>query len=209
MTTPEIRNFDTLEFSEEEKTFVLGAVSSYISQLSSGNENPIDKIRAMSQTLDDINEERIIKAKQKPSCKKGCAHCCYIQVNITEWEADSIMDFLKESKAEFTEEEKERLKHQSEIKNDSEYILSPHRRCIFLMDNNECGIYPVRPLACRNYYVYNDPEDCNTFNDKASGRTLVDFDLNTLPPILAIMQLSQLNSLPRLLYPKFLTNTNF
>lgn len=29
-----------------------------------------------------------------------------------------------------------------------------------LLENNECSIYPVRPLICRGYFVSSDPRSC-------------------------------------------------
>ena len=190
-------NYEDLEFSQNEKDFVMNAISSYKKQLNSSDEPIKDKTMAMLITLDEINDGRISKAKNKPSCKKGCGHCCHIQVGASAWEAETILEFMKHKGMEFKKQDIEKLKAQATISNDSEYILSPHRRCVFLGQDNLCQIYEARPGACRNYYVYNDPEDCNTYNDKASGRTLVDFDLNTMPVILTLMELGGNDSLPR------------
>lgn len=195
-------DFQSLEFSQYQKDFVLYAKSNYVNQLLNSKESTKNKVMAIYDLLDSINKERINKAQEKPSCKKGCAHCCYIQVAATEWEIDVILEWMKHHNLEFTNEEIQHIKNQALIKNDKEYIISPHRKCVFLQPNNECGIYEVRPSACRNYYVYNDPKECDTFNPNAIGRTLVDFDLNTVPPILALMETSKMDSMPKHLIKK-------
>jgi Fe-S-cluster containining protein len=93
--------------------------------------------------------------------------------------------------------DKEKLKIQAQIENEKEYLISPNRRCVFLGQNNLCTIYEVRPSACRNYFVFNPKEDCDTFNDKTTGKTLVNFDLESVAPIMALMSISPTNTLPR------------
>lgn len=94
------------------------------------------------------------------SCKKGCAHCCKIEVRCTDTEVEIIMDHLEKTGDLFDEDEIGYLQKQSEIP-DAEYVLSRERDCVFLDDNNECSIYEVRPMACRTYLVASPPEDCN------------------------------------------------
>lgn len=193
---PEILgDFDSLEFNDTQREFVINATASYVAQLSRSGFTEKDKVLGMYDVLDEINGERIAKSKDKPSCKKGCAHCCHIRVAATEMEANVVIDYMNHNDMNFNEEEVERLKKQAAISDDLEYMLSPHRRCVFLGEGNLCKIYDVRPSACRNYYVYNDPKDCDTYNTQhIDGKTLVDFDLNTIPPILALMQLSDMQT---------------
>lgn len=43
--------------------------------------------------------------------------------------------------------------------------------CIFLHpDTGDCGVYPVRPNACRAISVYSDPKECKTHNFSAVKR---------------------------------------
>lgn len=200
--TTEIQTFETMEFSQEQKMFVSSAVEGYKQQLKRANCSQNEKTLAMLEAIDEINQDNFNAHSDKPSCRKGCAHCCYIQVGSTGYEVDLILDYMKKNNMMFTQEQISTLEKQAAIPDDAAYILSPDRRCVFLKENNECGIYPVRPATCRNYYVFNDPEDCNTFNHNNSGRTLVHFDINTMPPIITLMDISEVNSLPRLLIKK-------
>lgn len=194
-------NFEDFDLPDDLKLATKMAVDSYISQLNESSQLTKYKVKALYDIIDEVNEDSF-KGKQQPSCSKGCAHCCYIQVSTTEWEADLILDYMKHYNLEFEPKDIERLKKQAVCKDDSDYILSPDRKCVFLQDDNSCGIYEVRPSTCRNYYVFNDPSECDTFNDKASGRTLVNFNLDSVIPIMALMQTSKHDTMPRLLLEK-------
>ena len=202
---PEIfGDYENLEFSQFQKDFLSDAKDQYVKQLST-DDSIKDKTLAMYDVIDGINQESFV-GKDQPSCKKGCAHCCYIQVGTFEWEIITILEYMKAKGLEFEPEELEILEKQALIKNDKEYIQSPHRRCVFLQKDNMCGIYEVRPSACRNYYVFSDPSECDTFNDKASGRTLVNFNLDTVAPILALMELSEMKPMAKHLLEKLKSN---
>jgi Fe-S-cluster containining protein len=199
---PEILgDYDSVEFSEHQKDFVNHAKNNYIAQLNT-NDPIKEKVLAMYDVIDEINKDSFAPPKDQPSCKKGCSHCCFIQVATMEWEIITILEYMKHQGLEFEPEELELLEKQALIKDDKEYIVSPHRRCVFLGKDNLCGIYPVRPSACRNYYVFSDPSECDTFNPNASGRTLVNFNLDTIAPILALMELSEMKPMAKHLLQK-------
>lgn len=201
-------DFKDFDLPQSVKNKVNAVIDNYINQLNSNTESTDEKVKAMYSVIDEVNEDSF-KGKQQPSCKKGCAHCCYIQVGTTEWEVDLILNWMKSKGLEFTEEELKKIELQANLKDDVEYILSPHRKCVFLGADNMCGIYEVRPAACRNYYVFNDPEDCNTFKGDIGTKTLVNFHLDTITPIMALMQMSELGTLPKLLFKKLKNEDNF
>lgn len=199
---PEILgNYEDMEFSDGQKAFVLYAKNQYIKQVS-GSEPIPEKTMGLYDVIDSINKETFKPPKDQPSCRKGCAHCCYIQVSAMEWEVITLLEYMKGKGLEFEEDDIQRLKYQAAIKDDKEYVISPHRRCVFLDEDNTCQIYEARPSACRNYYVFSDPSDCDTFNPNASGRTLVNFNLDTITPILALMELSEMKPLAQHLLNK-------
>lgn len=195
------QNFEDLQFSNDQINFINRAKESYIDQIENLEDcSEPEKIFQYLATLDNINKENIDKLEVKPSCRKGCAHCCHITVGTTKREAELILDYMDKSGKKFTEDQLQRMSEQAKIPflDTLTYTLSPFRKCAFLGDNNECTIYEVRPAACRNYYVMNPPEDCDTYNTTfTDGRTLVHFDINTVPPVLALMEFSQLKSLPQ------------
>ena len=187
-------NYEDMQFTEQQKAFILWAKDEYIKQISGTQPIP-EKVMAMYEVIDSINTDSFAPPRDQPSCRKGCAHCCYIQVAATEWEVITILEYMKHIGLEFEESDLQRIKDQAAIKNDKDYITSPHRKCVFLGEGNLCQIYEARPAACRNYYVFSDPEECNTFNPNASGRTLVSFNIDSITPILALMELSEMKPL--------------
>lgn len=205
---PEILgSYEDMEFSDAQKQFAIYARDQYVNQLK-GIESIPEKTMAMYDVIDEINKESFKPPKDQPSCKKGCAHCCYIQVATTEWEVITILEYMKHKGLEFEESDIQKLKLQAAIKDDKEYIESPHRRCVFLGEDNTCQIYEARPSACRNYYVFSDSSECDTFNPNASGRTLVNFNIDTITPILALMETSKMKPLAKHLIKKLEKNEN-
>lgn len=100
------------------------------------------------------------------SCKKGCAFCCSIHVDITSDEAFLLTELAKSTHAKL---DKEKLQRQAN-KNISTWkeLKVEDRRCIFLNDVNECTVYKCRPSVCRNYRVISKPELCDMENKESS-----------------------------------------
>lgn len=91
------------------------------------------------------------------SCKKGCSHCCYIDVEITKDEAELLAKVCDDN--DFTPD-MDMLRALSKGKANVPY---EDRACIFLdKEKGECKVYGNRPLACRKYFVVNDPDRCNS-----------------------------------------------
>jgi uncharacterized protein len=90
------------------------------------------------------------KRNQKIACHKGCFKCCLKpDVPISEIEFVGISWYSSEMISDST------------IRNKLKKQLRNHRKnlkCPFLLDG-VCSIYPIRPLACREYYVFGKPCD--------------------------------------------------
>lgn len=73
-----------------------------------------------------------------------CAYCCKgLGPRLTEKDIERISKFLKISNDKF-------IKDYLVVDEDNDYIFSKIP-CPFLMDDNYCFIYDVRPKACREY----------------------------------------------------------
>ena len=126
---------------------------------------------------------------KKVSCKKGCTYCCLHWVeDVYSFEAEIIADYTKKNFPKrvntiikrFQEDEEELVRlndimEQKLIENqedkkiasidttdlllDSFYQIK--RKCAFLSDDRTCIIYKVRPLTCRIYVSFSDPEFCS------------------------------------------------
>jgi len=103
--------------------------------------------------INDIGTQKELKyeikiRKQKMACKKGCHICCLKpDVPICELEINGISWYVSE-KVENPEIRKMLNKQLSES--------NIHVECPFLVQKS-CSIYPVRPLACREFYVFGKP----------------------------------------------------
>jgi len=88
------------------------------------------------------------KNKRKIACTQGCYNCCLNPiVPITQIELMGISWYVSEIINDYAM--RTILKQQMQ---DHEDKLS----CPFLI-NHECSIYPIRPIACREYHVIGNP----------------------------------------------------
>ncbi|WP_213412108.1 YkgJ family cysteine cluster protein [Xylanibacillus composti] len=132
------------------------------------------------QRLLEVVDEEIATIEQQtqlaPSCRKGCAHCCYYPIVITPLEAKLIIAYVDV----LPERDKERvaghlqqyfrqyrsqlreLREQSyEEADDKRLYKSLHLPCPMLdTQSGSCLAYAVRPIPCRTYLNYSDPRVC-------------------------------------------------
>jgi Fe-S-cluster containining protein len=94
---------------------------------------PVIRLKEVLNTADQIFDH----AGKFAACARGCGHCCYVSVPITQFEARFMGDNLNIKPIEL----KQSIKHEL-----SEF--SSHTPCPFLV-NSECSIYEYRPLTCR------------------------------------------------------------
>jgi Fe-S-cluster containining protein len=90
------------------------------------------------------------------SCKKGCAWCCHINLDISEAEGMIILYYCKQQGIEINWDY---LQRQSGLTNLTR-PKSDCSACLFLDKDKSCKIYSVRPLGCRKYFVVSPPELC-------------------------------------------------
>jgi len=134
-------------------------ISDQSARITAGIPDKKQALLALYREIDASNLKQQAEYTDPPiSCKKGCSFCCSIRVDATQLEVDVVVDYMKEKHIKVSENT---LKHQS-VLDVGEYFLSPHRKCTFLDDQGLCKIYPVRPFACRNYFVVSPPEHCDT-----------------------------------------------
>ncbi len=87
-------------------------------------------------------------------CRSGCAHCCQLRVAAFPHELIGIYLYVKRMYSpEKVQEIKNRIKMQFEVIKG--FTLDEHLttnvQCP-LLEDNMCGVYPVRPLACAGYH---------------------------------------------------------
>lgn len=125
-----------------------------------------DEIQAMEKTVD-----------LQPACRMGCAFCCYFPIVINKMEANLIknaIDRMKPDRKQFIQ--KHLLRYFQQYKEpvkelgNLDIVNHPDAKrvykeanlpCPFLNpETNACLIYEVRPLPCRSYVNYTDPDVC-------------------------------------------------
>ena len=86
-------------------------------------------------------------------CRTGCAGCCLLAVHATFPEAVVIASKLSQLQTTQLSAYISRLKQALSTLSDLKSYLKSHRQsvgpCPFLDGQNNCSIYPVRPLSCR------------------------------------------------------------
>jgi Fe-S-cluster containining protein len=93
--------------------------------------------------LDDVAYDAHIEAFEKVDCLE-CANCCKsISPIVIDRDIDRISKFLKMKRADVIDQ-------YFEIDEDDDYVFK-ETPCSFLMPDNYCMIYEVRPRACREY----------------------------------------------------------
>lgn len=102
-----------------------------------------------------------IDANSPIACYKGCVYCCSNAVFILPFEAICIVNYMHDN---FQSNNIELLKERNSKKNEStkkmriKEVLHYKHPCPLLV-NNTCGVYRVRPVACR-IYLSMDVQSC-------------------------------------------------
>ncbi|MBN1130959.1 MAG: hypothetical protein JXA71_18360 [Chitinispirillaceae bacterium] len=137
--------------------------------------------------LEQYQQAIISASGMRPSCAKGCADCCCHWVeDVNSFEAEIIAGYIKkhysdrvpriieacrrgnkrlERLNELVEERVVAAEKMPEGKIDGiELLLASfyqlQEECP-LLENNECLVYPVRPITCRMYVRFSDPLRCH------------------------------------------------
>jgi len=131
-------------------------------------------VKAFYEMFDEVLADKVTGV----SCKKGCYLCCRQNVTIWDAEASVIVAYCKEHDIKIPRAYlEEQLKHgwREVAKTDIGW-------CTFLKDG-VCSIYPVRPLACRKYFVASPPQLCDTVKFPADQGHRVAVAIFTIPEI--------------------------
>lgn len=103
----------------------------------------------------------------KPCCTKGCHACCSELVIASNAEVDYILESLSEvDKAIIAAKLPEWIEKVKPLLNQNcieEKLALSYRLlnapCVFLKDGL-CSVYERRPMGCRVYFAYSNPENC-------------------------------------------------
>lgn len=168
-------------------TFALpvgGGVLNASAMLPAGHTT-LTQLLPIVQNLENAITGRVVVEAQAAgspiSCRAGCAACCRQMVPVSLFEAEALMAWLRTLPQGRRAELEGRFHRALSDLRDAgviEKVLDPkwgmeegfateiaiayfnaHVACPFL-ENENCGIYSIRPLACREYMVTSPPELC-------------------------------------------------
>lgn len=111
------------------------------------------------------------------ACRRGCIHCCYNQVALTEPEALYLGRYLLETRdaRELRDLETRTRALAERLKGKSwrEIGMARHRLPCLFLENGGCSVYPARPLACRGWNSV-DADRCLQSNLSGDALTLIE-----------------------------------
>jgi hypothetical protein len=128
--------------------------------------------------LVDREVRRSIEKGRRPTCSKGCSHCCRQEIYVPRAEVEAIVEWLESSAPDLVDGLKTRIAawldwYRSDYpklvaggiaRSDAFYSHGPP--CPALIDD-ACAIYPVRPVFCRTHYVTSPADACRPAGDPA------------------------------------------
>lgn len=112
----------------------------FLERISSRHMNPLKRIKKIYEYADKEWSKRYAS---RATCKKGCGHCCHVNIGITAYEAQYI---AVTHKVDLDASDVKRLNFTGVV-------------CPFLVDNC-CSIYEVRPMVCRVFASFEPVEKC-------------------------------------------------
>lgn len=115
------------------------------------------------------------------ACAAGCAFCCYHPVDITAPEAFAMAAYLRTalSAAEFEAIAARLVANAERIQTLTHDAHALAKIPCAMLDNGQCGVYPVRPFACRAWHSTSAArcEAIFTYGDPLSMIPPLDMDL--------------------------------
>ncbi|QGH34701.1 YkgJ family cysteine cluster protein [Gracilibacillus salitolerans] len=151
-----------------------------VDQLIDSNLSPDQKlVHSFQLLLEAVSTEieQMEKAVElEPTCRMGCAFCCYFPIVINKMEAKLIENSIRQ----MPKERKERLEkhfanyyreYKGKVDQFSNLDVADQNKkynykksllpCVMLdTETNQCLAYEIRPLPCRTYVNYSDPTVC-------------------------------------------------
>src|SRR5713226_572920 len=117
------------------------------------------------------------KPEDRPACRRGCAACCHQLVPLTTLEAQRIAQYVsrlpraeRRDLGKAVDRQQQRFSAWAAARpaggiQDRAVNLDYLRQripCPFLGPENECRIYPVRPIICRGHHALGSNANCQT-----------------------------------------------
>jgi Fe-S-cluster containining protein len=144
---------------------------------------PLIALEQLSASL-DAESDRLLKlargqpaSEDRPACRRGCAACCHQLVPLSTLEAQRVAGHIsrlpraeRRELVKSVDRQAQRFAVWAATKPPGgpqdrlvniDY-LKQHIPCPFLGSQNECRVYPVRPLVCRGHHALGTNANCQT-----------------------------------------------
>jgi Fe-S-cluster containining protein len=157
--------------------------SSDSSCCSTAFKNTFQEIYSLFETYQNTV---INNSSYRKTCRRGCAYCCFHWVeDVNSFEAEIISEYLKSHAPhkidtiilQCKEDQQileniesltiDKLHKNNEIPEIDQFDLAlsvfyqMQRPCPLLLETGACSIYSIRPLTCRIYMSFSEPEFCH------------------------------------------------
>lgn len=117
----------------------VAAMDAKLASAMRGNASAVSRLKKITDVMDEVAKVR----EPHVVCKAGCSACCHMQVEMTDVEAERI------SRATGTRSQMLAPgRHTTPV----EKLGRKDTPCPFLK-NNQCSIYDVRPVMCRDMAI--------------------------------------------------------
>jgi Fe-S-cluster containining protein len=147
---------------EETKSIIVEGMDHYIREYKNKlqNFNSESVAYGFMKLVDQNIKDTLPPIGEKISCKKGCAYCCSINVDISAEEAILLINYCEKNKIEI---DWQKLEIQKEYNHTNYLSLDKEsRKCVFLSNDNICKVYKYRPISCRKYASLDKPKKCDS-----------------------------------------------
>lgn len=158
------------DMGDEELKLLVDMHDHYEGELLRVKRNAINP-ESIAASIHRVIDEHILHAaaadekSQAVTCREGCAHCCKLNVDIDQNEGFLLLEAAKEKGIEIDWARVKRQASHTGTRWHDQPIID--RTCVFLGEDNRCGVYEFRPSACRRYFALNDPDDCDAIKHPA------------------------------------------
>lgn len=113
---------------------------------------PASEAAAVAAELLD-RSNALLERDQRVACRRGCAHCCVTVASVSPPEIFRVAGWLRRNRAGSPELGREAVLARCVEKSRPTLaeMFTAKVPCPALVDN-ECGVHPARPLACRQFF---------------------------------------------------------
>lgn len=101
-------------------------------------------------------------AENNVTCRRGCTHCCNLQIYISFPDAVAIAENVMQSPKRSAEVMKRCYEQIDHLEVDAAVYFHKNIPCALLDEKKDCTVYDARPMPCRHYYVNSDPANCSS-----------------------------------------------